>query len=237
MRDAVSPPRELLSDDLASFAAAVAHDLRTPLAALSGEVDVALRRDRSADAYRDALMRIAGSVADLVELTGDLSLLGEPGDDDGASASTARIDAILAPLRERYSSGADVTFAVAPAAAAAVVNGDEALLTRAVTLLVQYALAHRRTAAGLVVRAASPGVGAAAFGRIDVIVDAATGTFWPHTWRSLGETTPGDAAGPSTAPLRLRIADRVVRRCGGSLLAAAGGADGVHIRLRCAEPM
>ena len=235
----MSPPREPLSDDLASFAAAVAHDLRTPLAALSGEVDVALRRDRSADAYRDALMRIAGCVADLVELTGDLSLLAEPGDDDGASANTARIDAILAPLRERYSSGADVTFAVSTAAAAAAVNGDEALLTRAVTLLVQYALAHRQTSAGLVVRAASPEDGAAAFGRIDVIVDAAAGTFWPHTWRSLGETpAAGDTARPRPAPLRLRIADRVVRRCGGSLHAAsADGAGGVHIRLRCAEPM
>ena len=236
----MSPRREPLSDDLASFAASVAHDLRTPLAALSGEVDVALRRDRSADAYRDALMRIAGSVAELVELTGDLSLLGEPGDDDRASTNTARIDAILAPLRERYAANADVAFAVTPVAAVAVVTGDEALLTRAVTLLVQYALAHRRTAAGLVVRAACPEESAAAFERIDVIVDAATGTFWPHTWRDLGESpAAGDtAAGSSPAPLRLRIADRVVRRCGGSLhAAAADGAGGVHIRLRCAEPL
>jgi two-component system, OmpR family, heavy metal sensor histidine kinase CusS len=236
----VSRPREPLPEDLASFAAAVAHDLRTPLAALSGEVDVALRRTRSADAYRDALTRIAGSVADLVELTGDLSLLGEPGDDDGASTSTARIDAILAPLRERYASSADVTFAVTPVADVAVVTGDEALLTRAVTLVVQYALAHRRTPAGLVVRAAGPEDGAAPFERIDVIVDAAAGTFWPHTWRGLGETPAAAeaAARSSPAPLRLRIADRVVRRCGGSVHAAsADGAGGIHIRLPCAEPM
>ena len=236
----MSPLREPLSDDLASFAASVAHDLRTPLSALSGEVDVALCRDRSADAYRDALMRIARSVAELVEFTGDLSLLGEPGGDDRMSANTVRLDAILAPVRERYASDAAVAFAVTPVAAAAEVAGDEAPLTRAVTLLVQHALAHRCTAAGLVVRAARPEDGAAAFERIDVIVDAATGTFWPHTWRGLGESPAAGetAAGSRPTPLRLRIADRVVSRYGGSLHAAsADGADGVHIRLRCAEPL
>jgi len=240
MRAAVSPARQPPSDELASFAAAVAHDLRTPLAALSGEVDVALRRERTADAYREALTRIAGSVAELVELTGDLSVLGEPGDDDRASATTVRIDAILAPLRERYASNADVSFAVTPAAAAAAVTGDEALLTRAVTILVQYALAHRRTTAGLVIRAACPEDPAGEGEGIDVIVDAAAGTFWPHTWRGLGETpAAGDpAAGPFPAALRLRTADRIVTRCGGSLHAAsADGAGGVRIRLRCAEPM
>ncbi|MEA2462673.1 MAG: two-component system, OmpR family, heavy metal sensor histidine kinase CusS [Acidobacteriota bacterium] len=240
MRAAVSPAREPLSDELVSFAAAVAHDLRTPLAALSGEVDVALRRERSADAYRDALTRIAGSVAELVELTGDLSVLGDPGDDDRASTPTARLDAVLAPVRERYASNADVAFAVTPAAAAAAVAGDEALLTRAVTILVQYALAHRRTTAGLVIRAACLEDPAAAFERIDVVVDAATGTFWPHTWRGLGQTPAASdrAAGPSSVPLRLRTADRIVQRSGGSVHAAsADGAGGVHIRLRCAEPM
>jgi len=237
----VSPAREPPSDELASFAAAVAHDLRTPLAALSGEVDVALRRDRTADAYRDALTRIAGSVAELVELTGDLSLLGEPGDDGRASPTTARIDAILASLRERYASNADVVFAVTPAAAAAAtVTGDEALLGRAVTILVQYALAHRRTTAGLVIRAACREDPAGECGWIDVIVDAAPGTFWPHTWRALGQTAAvGDpAAGSFSVPLRLRTADRIVQRSGGSLhVASADGAGGVHIRLRCAEPM
>jgi signal transduction histidine kinase len=236
----VSRPRESLSDELASFAAAVAHDLRTPLAALSGEVDVALRRDRSADAYREALTRIAGSVAELVELTGDLSLLGEPGDDDRASTTTARLDAVLAPLRERYASRADVVFAVTPAAsAAATVTGDEALLARAVTILVQYALAHRRTTAGLVIHAACPEDPAGTGGCLDVIVDAAAGTFWPRTWRGLGEIpAPGDCAEPLPTPLRLRTADRIVTRCGGSLHAAsADGTGGVRIRLRRAEPM
>jgi signal transduction histidine kinase len=37
-------------EELEAFAAAVAHELRTPLAALSGEVDIALRRDRTAAA-------------------------------------------------------------------------------------------------------------------------------------------------------------------------------------------
>lgn len=58
--------QEPASDDLEILAAAVAHELRTPLAALSGEVDVALRRDRSPADYRAALVRIAAAVAELV---------------------------------------------------------------------------------------------------------------------------------------------------------------------------
>ena len=87
---AVSPLQEPPSEQLEAFAAAVAHELRTPLAALSGEVDIALRRERSAAAYRDALARIAASVAELVELTGDLTFLGEQGDDDPLPARRAR---------------------------------------------------------------------------------------------------------------------------------------------------
>ena len=71
------------AEQLEAFAAAVAHELRTPLAALSGEVDIALRRERSAAAYREALARIAASVAELVELTGDLTF-------SASSATTTR---------------------------------------------------------------------------------------------------------------------------------------------------
>jgi signal transduction histidine kinase len=208
----------------------VAHDGETPLAAPSGEVDVAPAATLR-DAYREALTRIAGSVAELVELTGDLSVLGEPGDDDRVSTTTARLDAILAPVRERYASNADVAFAVTPAAAAAAtVTGDEALLTRAVTILVQYALAHRRTTAGLDPRRAQ---GIWRGGRVH-----RRGSSTRRPARSgrtpAGRSDPGggDRGGAGPVQLRLRIADRTTR-CGGSLHAAP--ADGVvaSIRPRC----
>ena len=45
------------------FTAEAAHELRTPVAALRGEVEVALRRPRDAEAYKASLERIAGQTA------------------------------------------------------------------------------------------------------------------------------------------------------------------------------
>ena len=226
-------------DDLELFAAAVAHELRTPLAALSGEVDVALRRDRSAAAYRDALARIAASVAELVDLTGDLMFLGQPGDGERLPAATARLDRIVARVVERYAADAEMAFTVDPVAPT-IVAGDEALLARAVTRVVEHAIKHRRGGAPLRLHAApaeeDPSM---AFGRIDLIVDASADAFWPQTWQCLvaGRAERDGAVRLNAGPLRLCTADRILTRCGGSLhAAAADGAGGIHIVLRCAEP-
>jgi signal transduction histidine kinase len=236
----VSRLQEPAVDDLEIFAAAVAHELRTPLAALSGEVDVALRRDRSAAAYRDALARIAASVAELVELTGDLMFLGQPGDAERLPATTARLDRVVARVAERYAAHAEMALTVDPVAPT-IVAGDEALLARAVTLVVEHAVKHRRGGAPLRLHAASAAEDPTMpFGRIDLIVDAPADAFWPQTWQCLVATRSeerGGAARLNAGPLRLCTADRIVTRCGGSLHAAsADGAGGIHIVLRCAEP-
>jgi len=68
-----------------TFIAHAAHELRSPLATLHGELQLALRRDREADAYRAALEEMRGDVETLVRLTEDLLLL-------------ARLQAGAAPL-------------------------------------------------------------------------------------------------------------------------------------------
>lgn len=57
------------------FAAGAAHELRTPLTAMAGEIEVALRRERSAGEYREALQLVQGELASLSSLTTDLILL------------------------------------------------------------------------------------------------------------------------------------------------------------------
>lgn len=52
----------------ARFVAAASHELRTPLTALVGELEVALRRERSAEAYRQTLKELQGDAARLVDL-------------------------------------------------------------------------------------------------------------------------------------------------------------------------
>jgi signal transduction histidine kinase len=57
------------------FAADASHELRSPLTAIAGELDVALRHPRSADAYRDTLRHVRGQVSGLTGLAEDLMLL------------------------------------------------------------------------------------------------------------------------------------------------------------------
>jgi len=244
----VSAPREPAShstrsarsgqaDELEEFAAAVAHELRTPLAALSGEVDLALRRERTAEAYRDALARIAVSVAELIELTGDLTFLGQDSGDDPLTERRARLDRILARVGERYASAIAMAFEIDPAVSDTVVAGDEGLLARAVTLVVEHAVRHRRDRARITVRGVK--LEEAGASHVEIVIEGGADAFWPHTWQSLGPPVdePGPAAAVGSGPLRLRTADRIISRCGGTLhrYGPDGGPFGVHIRLRAAD--
>lgn len=57
------------------FAADAAHELRSPVTAMAGEIEVALRRERSADEYREALQIVQERLVTLSSLTDDLILL------------------------------------------------------------------------------------------------------------------------------------------------------------------
>lgn len=57
------------------FAADASHELRSPLTAMAGELDVALRHPRSAESYRETLMQVRQRLAALTELAADLMLL------------------------------------------------------------------------------------------------------------------------------------------------------------------
>lgn len=58
-----------------TFISHAAHELRSPLATLLGELQLALRRPREAETYRAALEEMHGDVAILVHLTEDLLML------------------------------------------------------------------------------------------------------------------------------------------------------------------
>src|SRR5688572_31004068 len=59
--------------DLAErFLASAAHEMKTPLANLSGELQLALMRERSEDEYRAAITLALAHTEQLVELTNDL---------------------------------------------------------------------------------------------------------------------------------------------------------------------
>src|SRR3954471_21545992 len=207
--------------DFEAFAAAVAHEIRTPLTAVAGEIEVALRRERSATDYREALVRIAAGVAELVEISADLALLGDvPG--DAAQSQQAALDSILSSVRHRYRGRDDVSIdAVLPAGLRMV--GNEARLARAVVLVIEHALRYRQGKATVRLRGddtASP--------RVGLIVDASPFGFWPRAWRWVTEV-PRNAGGP----LRLRTALRILEGSGGALIVdGASEMERVHIELQ-----
>jgi signal transduction histidine kinase len=216
----VSGARE--TPDLNLFAAAVAHEIRTPLTAVAGEIEVALRRDRSAEEYREVLRRIAAGVSELVTISGDLALLGGAERPAGDVSASARLDAILTLVRDRYHVSGDIRIAVADADCGCVV-GDEKRLARAVALVVEHAIRHRRRNACVSVRAVRTSERG-----IRIVIDAEPSGFWPNAWTCLTV----DPA-PAASPLRLRTARHILDECGGALrVAETSGTDVVHIHLR-----
>jgi len=207
--------------DLQLFAAAVAHEIRTPLTTLSGEIEGALRRDRSAEEYREVLRRIAAPLSDLVAISSDLTLLSDPVDRSITGSRAARLDSILARLRDRFHGNRAMQIDSVPAAHVQVA-GDEQRLSRAITLIIEHALRYRRPDSPVFVRVRAAGDGV----RMDI--DASPSGFWPHTWSSVGAAVMGPAD-----PLRLRTARRILDESG-STLARAGDSewDGVRIDLR-----
>lgn len=71
MIDRLEASMKLIKD----FSSDVSHELKTPLAIIRGEVDLALRRERSADELRQTLKVIEGEVNELIRLVDDLMFL------------------------------------------------------------------------------------------------------------------------------------------------------------------
>jgi two-component system OmpR family sensor kinase len=76
------------------FAADAAHELRSPMTAIAGEIEVALRRDRSEAEYREVLQLVQAQLATLSSLTSNLILLVR------AQEGTALVQPAEIPLQE-----------------------------------------------------------------------------------------------------------------------------------------
>jgi signal transduction histidine kinase len=78
---------------LSQFVADASHELRTPLTVIRTTAELALRRTRNADSYRDALQEVAGETERMTQLVEDLLIL--------ARNDTSVAEMPLAPLDVR----------------------------------------------------------------------------------------------------------------------------------------
>jgi len=140
---------------LSRFAADASHELRTPVAVIRTNAELALRREREPEAYRDALRQIAGESERMTQLVEDLLFLSRR-DARGEGMALGRVD-----LHEIIESAAQelrtiavakgIRIRVAPSARDALVAGNAAALRRLFLALLDNALKY--SAAGAEVTA------------------------------------------------------------------------------------
>lgn len=196
--------------DLQRFAAAIVHDLRTPLSALSVEVELALTRERSAAAYRETVVRIADLVDELFDQTRDLAALADAYDPAVVQAQTASLASAF-KIAGRYPPGT-VSFEFCDDTASRRVVGDELLVVRAIALLVDHAVRHLET--GDIVRVRT--LPCAPDQPLVVLIDAMP-ALPADVWSPLESRGSGTADAAHAAALRLSAAANMIGACGGAV--------------------
>jgi signal transduction histidine kinase len=204
-----------------SFVADASHELRTPLALLKAELELALRRPRSADELERAVRSAADETDRLVRLAEDLLVLARS--DQGRLAlrrEPVRVGDLLAGVAGRYGGSVE-----ADAADGLELVGDRARLEQALGNLVDNALRHGGGAATLTASAAS--------GAVELhVLDEGSGfppEFLPRAFERFSR--PDEARSGHGAGLGLALADAVAAAHGGSAGAANRGARGADVWL------
>ncbi|MBA3912900.1 MAG: heavy metal sensor histidine kinase [Acidobacteriales bacterium] len=133
-------------DRISKFSADIAHDLRTPVNNIRGEVEVALARVRTVDEYREVLGSCLEEAVRLSDLVGDLLFLARA---ESPLAHLHRermnVSELLAGICEYYDAPAadrGVSLSTVLPKEPVMAQLDRTLLQRAMSNLVSNALAH-----------------------------------------------------------------------------------------------
>lgn len=128
------------------FAADASHELRGPLTAVLGEIDVTLKRDRQPEEYRDAFARLRERLEVMVRLTEDLMLLVRAQEDRSPVVGEVRVGDLLQRVASRSAdaaaaAGVSVSVTAPPDL---VVYGDAGLLERVFDNLLRNGIQYNR---------------------------------------------------------------------------------------------
>jgi two-component system OmpR family sensor kinase len=208
-----------------SFVADASHELRTPLALLKAELELALRKPRTAPELEQALKSAAAETDRLVRLAEDLLVLAQA--DDGRlrlRRDTVRAGALLGSVQEAFrrraeSAGRTIEGETSDSIA---LDADRIRLEQALGNLVDNALRH---GSGSVLVSAVERNGRVEFH----VLDEGQGfppAFLPHAFERFGRADEARTSGG--AGLGLALAAAIAEAHGGSAHAVnreGGGAD------------
>jgi two-component system OmpR family sensor kinase len=206
------------------FVGDASHELRTPLALLQTELELALRRPRSADELRASLTSAAEEVDRLTQLAEDLLVLARA--DEGRlplRRTTISVRDLLETVERRFAPRAAASGRVIQldAPEGARINADRLRLEQALGNLVDNALRHGGGGVRLEARRSD--------GRVTLrVIDEGEGfplSFLPRAFERF--TRADEARGRGAAGLGLAIVDAITRAHGGTAAASnlnGGGA-------------
>jgi two-component system heavy metal sensor histidine kinase CusS len=131
---------------LSSFSANIAHELRTPIHALRGEVEVALGKPRTLEEYRQVLGSCLEECTQVARLIDRLLFIARA-EDPATQIARQPFDVAreLAAIREFYEAAAadrDVQIHIEGAEASVIASLDRTLFQRAVGNLIENAMAY-----------------------------------------------------------------------------------------------
>jgi two-component system heavy metal sensor histidine kinase CusS len=217
---------------LARFCADIAHELRTPVYALRGEIEVALSKPRSPEEYREVLGSSLDECGRLTRLIDRLLFLARA-EHPATQVATEPCDVVreLATVSDFYEAAAgeaQVRLAVAPTGPV-LADLDRTLFQRAVGNLVANALAH--TPAGGVVTLTAAGGDTAT--RVEV-TDTGCGipsSHLPHVFDRFYRVDPTRPSDHGRVGLGLAIVRSIMELHGGSAEIASEVGRGTRVAL------
>ncbi|MBA2291573.1 MAG: HAMP domain-containing protein [Gemmatimonadales bacterium] len=126
------------------FTGDASHELRAPLNVLRGELDVLLRRDRTAGEYRETAQRCLDEVVHMSRLVSDLLLLarGDAGMLVARNADTSLLEMATTVVQRIHDVAVRRGVRVTLQGTDARVSADAGVLERAITNLVENAVRH-----------------------------------------------------------------------------------------------
>lgn len=215
------------------FTADAAHELRTPLAVIRTTAELALRHERSAEHYRQALNSIHTETALMTELVEQLLLLAR--DDSGQwqfRFDAIRIGDTLRPLETALRPAAEqrgMTLRWSLPEHEPLVWADAEALRRVVIILVDNALKYSKE--GGVVNVRLSGEGASALIEVSDSGPGIAPEHLPHVFERFYRADPARAAGAGSG-LGLAIAKTIIDAHHGAIDIGSSPSEGTLVKVR-----